>query len=555
MHGFIAQLTSHYKRPKMRKFKLLLLFSMILTSTELLNACSTHNKDKQNTLRVDIGGEPSSLDPALAQEGTSFRVINDLFAGLLDFNQKNQPIPGMAASFDTSPDGKTYTFHLRHDLKFSDGNAIYADDFVYSWRRLLDPKTGSAYNFILNEVKNADAIMQGKLPINQLGISAPDKYTIVVQLTHPSPDFLARIMLPAAFVVPKRVIKKFGNQWIDPAHVVTSGAYTLKEHIINGDILAVKNPYFYAANNVKIDQVKYFPFQDPSVSIANYKAGTLDTTWQTVPVDQFTKLKLEYPTQLHISPWERIEFLSYNFKLAKYANNANLRKALSLAIDRKVITNDALKSGQTPLYSIITPTIENGKYANIKYTWASWPRSQQIALSKKLYQEAGYSSSHPLEVTLSYRNNDLTKKIALSVAAMWTEVLGVKVKLANQEYRIFLQSLFNGDFDIAWSTWGADFNAITTYTPIYTCGNAYNYAHYCNAEYDNLVKQAAQSVDSSKQTALYQKALWLLLNQYSTIPLLEPSHQRLINPRVDGYDMKENYLDNVQSKWMSLSGK
>lgn len=540
----------------MRKIKKSLLFSLMLISTALLGACSNHNQTRQkNTLRVDIGGEPSSLDPALAQEGTSFRVINDLFAGLLDFNQKDQPTPGMAASFDISPDGKTYTFHLRQDLKFSDGSPIHADDFVYSWRRLLDPKTSSAYNFILNEVKNADAIMQGKLPINQLGISAPDNYTVVVQLIHPSPDFLARITLPAAFVVPQTVIKKFGNQWIDAAHMVTSGAYTLKEHIINGDILAVKNPYFYAANKVKIDQVKYFPFQDPSVSIANYKSGTLDTTWQTVPVDQFAKLKMEYPTQLHISPWERIEFLSYNFKLPKYANNLKLRKALSLAIDRKVITDNALKAGQTPLYSIVTPTIENSKYANIKYNWSNWPRSEQIVLAKKLYKEAGYSIKHPLEVTLSYRNNDLTKKIALSVAAMWTEVLGVKVKLVNQEYRIFLQSLFNGDFDIAWSTWGADFNSVTTYTPIYTCGNTYNYAHYCNSEYDNLIKQAAQTADSKEQTVLYQKALELLLNQYSTIPLLEPSHQRLVNPRVDGYDMKENYLDNVQSKWMSLSGK
>jgi oligopeptide transport system substrate-binding protein len=526
----------------------------LLSLTLIITGCSKENSlsDSHKTLRVDIGGEPSSIDPALVEEATAFRVVNDLFAGIIDYTQSNNPIPGMASNFELSPDGKTYTFHLRHGLNFSDGSPIKASDFVYSWQRLVNPKTSSSYSFILEDIVNAKEIIAGKMNPNKLGVAAPDDYTVVVNLTNPSTNFLDKLTVPGTYVVPRKAIEKYGAQWTKPEHIITSGAYVLKEHIVNGYLLADKNPHYYAADAVTIPQVKYFPIRDTNVSIDTYKAGQLDTTWQSVPVNQYLALKAQYPQDLHTTLSERLRYISFNLKQAKYANNLKLRQALSLAVDRQVLVKQSLQAGETALYSAVTPTIENGAFANSRYDWSNWARDAQIKLAKQLYHDAGYGASKPLELTLLYTSKDVDKKVALTVASMWHEVLGVNVKLANQEYRMFLQSVYKGDFDIALTQFGADFNSVATYLPIYSCGNVYNYAHYCNNNYDELLKQAAGTSDVTAKRDSYQQAIMTLLKDYPIIPLYEPTRQRLVSSRVHNYDIEHNYLDNVQSKWMII---
>jgi len=213
-----------------------------------------------NTFRVDICAEIPTFDPVMAEDWYTYRVINDLYAGLVDFDQANRPIPGMAGSWEISSDGLTYTFHLRPNLKFSNGTPITASDFVYSWQRLVNPATGSAYAFLLKDVVNAPEIIDGKSAASNLGVSAPDDKTFIVKLIHPTNAFLSYITTPNVFVVSKAVIEKYGESWTQPQNIVTSGAYILKEHVMNGYILATKNPEYYAANDVKIANVKYFPF-------------------------------------------------------------------------------------------------------------------------------------------------------------------------------------------------------------------------------------------------------------------------------------------------------
>ncbi len=542
----------------MKKYFRKIVWFFISISILSLVACFHNETNKNtddkinNTLYVDIGFEPPSLDPALAEDGYSYRIVNDLFAGLIDFDQTNRPIPGMATSWDISADGKTYTFHLRKDLKFSDGTPIKAKDFVYSWRRLINPKTGSAYNFLLSSVINGKRIINDKMTADNLGIKALDDYTFEVNLEYPNNAFLSYMTMPNLFVVPQKIIEKYGRNWTDPLHIITSGAYILKEHVLNGHILAEKNPNYYDAKNVSIEKIKYYPFVDTNVSISNYKLKTIDTSWQTVPVDRYQELKNKYPKELHTIQWERIEFLNFNLKLPKYAKSLKLRKALTMAIDREVLVKDVLKSGQIPLYSIVTPTIENGKYADVKYDWSSQSREKQIIEAKKLYNEAGYNINHPLTIILKYRNNDLYKKMSIAIAAMWREVLGVNVQLQNQEWKGLIQALHKGEFDIAQGGWGADFNSVTTYTSLFLCNNGNNNAHYCNKKYDNLVIEAEQTADINKQQELFKEAIKIAQDDYAVIPLFEPTHQRLVNPRVQGYDIEQNYLDNVQSKWFSL---
>lgn len=509
--------------------------------------------NKTSTLRVDIGMEPPTLDPALAEDAYAFRVVNDLFGGLVDWDQSNRPIAGMAESWDVSADGKTYTFHLRKNLKFSDSMPITANDFVYSWQRVINPKTASAYNFLLKGIINADSIADGKLAPDKLGVKAIDNNTFVVHLKYPNNAFLSYITVPDVFVVPRHIIEKYGHAWTDPRNIVTSGAYILKEHVLNGHILVEKNPNFYAAQKVKIDNVDYFPYNDVNVSLSNYKTNALDTTWQNVPIDQYAALKARYANEMHTVQWERLEYLVFNMQLAKYASNIKLRQALSMAIDRDVLVNNVLKSGQMPQYSVVTKTIDNGSYKNIVYNWSTLSAAKRIARARQLYKEAGYSAKNPLKINLSYRTNDLYKKVAIGIASMWGSVLGANVILQNQEWKSLIQNWHKGDFDISFAGWGADYNSITTYTTLYLCTSPNNYSHYCNNDYDTLIAMASITADKIKQQRIYSEALRIMMNTYSVIPLYEPAHQRLVKPRVQNYRIEDNYLDNVQSKWMNLN--
>lgn len=521
----------------------------------ILDGCS---KNKQisttanDTLRVDVGSEIPTFDPALAEDGYTYRVMNDLYAGLVDFDQANRPVAGMASHWDISNDGLKYTFYLRDGLKFSDGSPIKASDFVFSWQRLVNPKLGSSYAFLLKDVVNAADIIAGKKPVDSLGVTAPDDKTVVVNLSHPTNAFLNYITTPDAFVVSQAAVTRFGESWTKPQNIVTSGAYVLKEHVVNGYILVSKNPLYYQESTVHIQNVKYFPFVDTNAALSNYKTGELDTTWQNVPIDQYQMLKKQYPDELHTFKWERLEFLNLNMTLAKYAQNAKLRQALSLAIDRQSITDKVLNAGQTPLYGIVTPTINNGEYSSVRYSWADLARDKQIALAQQLYKEAGYDASHPLEVTLKYQTNDINKKVMIAIMSMWQSVLGVKVTLINEERKVLSQDWKSANYDISQGTWGADYNSITTYIPLFICNNGNNRSHYCNPKYDALVAKAEATADKTQQENLYKQALEVVMNDSPIIPLYQPTHQRLVASRIAGYDIDTNYLDNVQTKWFTF---
>ena len=528
------------------------LFCMLIFGLISLNSCSQDKENSKDTLLVDINAEPASLDPQKAEDAQEFRVTNDLFAGLVDYDQTNKPIPGLAKSWDISSDAKTYTFHLRPDLKFSDGTPIIAKDFVYTYERLVDPKTASAYNFLLSGVVNGESIIEGTLPPSSLGVSAPDPQTFIVNLDHPMNEFLTYITANGVSVVPQKTIEQFGPAWTDPKNIVTSGAYVLKEHVINGYITTEKNINYYDANNVHINKVKYFPYADTNVSLANYETDNLDTTWKNIPIDRFASIKDKFKNELHVTPSERSIHLSFNLKLSKYADNKKLRQALSMAVDRTVLTEEVLKSGQKPLYSIVTPTIENGKYATTRYPWSTWSRDKQIAEAKRLFAEAGYGPKHPLNISILTFTNDQNKKICLALASMWKTVLGVDTTLDIKEMKSWVASGRKGEFDIRLSTWGADYNSVTTYTPLYRCGNPNNFSSYCNKDYEAKITEAGNTTDEKLQTKIYKDAINTALNDYPVIPLIEPTQQRLVKPRVHGYQIDANYLDNVQSKWMTL---
>lgn len=538
------------------------LLGMILSSTIFITiTASCSNKEEttiskvkaRDTIRIDVGTEAPSLDPNKAEDVTSIRILQDLFEGLVDFDQSNKILPGMAYKWDISADGKTYTFHLRDGLKFSDGSPITAEDFVYSYQRLANPKTASPYNFYLEHVVNYKDVAKSKQPIAALGVSAPDKLTFIIQLSAPDRDLLLKNTLPFLYAVPKSTIEKHGDQWTKPGNMVSSGAYVLKEHVVNGHILLERNPHFYDAAKVSIPKVKYLPIVDINASVAGYKTGEVDLTFQTVPVDQYQTLKKELGSQFNSVEQEAMGFYLFNMKDPLLANNLKLRQALSIAIDRMALTQNVLQDGKKPLYSVVTKTIEDGKYKELGYEWGSWSREKQIAEAQRLYKEAGYSLDKPLKLKMSYNTNEMYKKISTSIAAMWKEVLGVQVELNTQDWKTFLQSRHKGSYQIARGGWYADYNSIDSYATLYKCNVPSNNSHWCNKEFDNLAAKAYTSSDSKQQQELYIKALKMVQDEYVTIPIFQFGFTRLVKPYVKNYSIETNHLDQVKVKWLKLS--
>ena len=530
-----------------------LLFSACSKSST--NSANSSNNDSNTTVRdtinVDNGADTPTLDPAMTQDVTSARVLYDLFEGLTSFDQTNKVLPGLAQRWDISSDGKTYTFHLRPGLKFSDGTPITASDVVFTWQRLVDPKTSSPYNYLGANIVDGQNIIDGKAVATSLGIKAIDPSTVQISLVHPDGSFLSLCSLPNIGIVSKANVTKFGQAWTDSKNMVTSGAYTLNQWVVQGYILVTKNENYYDAKDVAIKNVKFLPIVDTSSSYSQYQSGGVDITY-SLPVDQYNAIKAEHPDQIHTIAQEAIYYYDFNMTLPKFKDNPKLRQALSMAIDRQILVKDVLGQNQVPMYSYSTSTIEQGKYAGFDYAWSKEPRAQQIAEAQKLFTAAGYGPNHPLQISIAYNTLDTHKKISLAIGAMWQQVFGttsIQVTSANQEWKTFLQARNKGNYDVARDGWVADYDSIDSYTPLYMCNGPQNNSHSCNPAYNKLILQAQNTPDEAQRVQLTRQALQLAMQDYAIIPLYQYTYFRLVKPEVKGYNPDTNHLDHVLSKW------
>jgi oligopeptide transport system substrate-binding protein len=540
----------------MKMRNLIIASIMAITSLGLVSCSDKDNgkKDRLTTINIDLGSDAATLDPQMSEDVQSVRVIYDLFEGLTSQDQHNHTSPGLAYKWEISADNKTYTFHLRPNLKFSDGSPLTAADVVFSYQRLADPKTASPYNFLVSNLENGQAIVDAKLPPAQLGIQAVDDHTVRIRLTNPDPSFLSIVAQPDLAVVSKANLSKFGSAWTEPKNMVTSGAYKLDERVVQGYILASKNPYYYDAGNVAIERVKYFPIVDTNASLSQYKTGSIDVTYM-LPIDQYKTIKAQMPDQEHTVLWEAIEYYDFNMNLPKYKDNPKLRQALVMAVDREALVKEVMGQDQKSLYTYASSTIEGGKFAGLDYEWAGWPRDKQIAVARQLFREAGYGPNHPLQVTITYNTRDYTKKNSLAIASMWQQVFGsgsIQTVASNQEWKTFLQARHTGSYDIARDGWVADYDSVDSYTALYQCGNPQNNAHDCIKGYNDLLNQAQNTSDPQLRVKLIRQALTLAMNDYSRIPLYQLTYYRLVNPRVKNYDIENNHLDHVMTKWFQL---
>ncbi|HHE8221333.1 TPA: ABC transporter substrate-binding protein [Enterobacter hormaechei] len=523
-------------KPKTRThFTLSLLTAGMLcasTATWAANVpAGTQLADKQELVRNN-GSEPASLDPHKVESDVEFNIISDLFDGLVSVSPAGEIQPRLAEKWENK-DNTVWTFHLRPGITWSDGTPITAEDIVWSWQRLVDPKTASPYASYPGSMRivNGADIAEGKKAPESLGVKAINDTTLEVTLTQPNAAFLAMLAHPSLVPIDKVLVGRFGDKWTKPEHFVSSGAYKLSQWVVNERIVAVRNPKYWDNEHTVINKVTYLPISSEAADVNRYKAGEIDIVY-TVPINQFAQLKKTLGSELDVSPQLATYYYQFNTTRPPF-NDARVRKALNLALDKDIIAGKVLGQGQRPAWLISQTDIGGVKLQNPDY--ASWPMDKRIAEAKKLLAEAGFNDSHPLSFNLLYNTSESHQRIAIAASSMWKKNLGVEAKLQNQEWKTMLDTMHTHNFDAVRYAWIADYDDAATFLNTFRTGDSQNTTQYSNPDYDRALANAAKSKTAEERGKFYQEAEDLLGRDVPAIPVYHYVRTHLVKPWVGGF--------------------
>lgn len=498
----------------------------------------------QQVLHHGNGSEPNALDPHRVEGVSANNIVRDLFEGLTGISPSGEVIPGAAAQWTISEDGRSYTFALRENLRWSDGSALTAEDFVAGFQRSINPATGNTFAQMLSAIDNADAVLKGRLPVSALGVSAPDARTVVIHLAAPTPYLLGLLSHPTAFPVHRPSLEKWGRDFARPGRLVSNGAYTLKGWVLQSQIEIARNPQYWNNASTVVERVFYHPSEDINAELKRYAADEFDSTYE-IPLVQAKALRARYGRELHVAPYLGSYYYGFNLSKPPFKDNPKLRQALTMAIDREVIVGKVMNGVALPAYSYVPPGTWN--YTPQVPEWAAWPREQKLAAARRLYAEAGYSASKPLTVELRYNTHDDHKRIALVMAAMWKQWLGVNTRLINEEFKVFLQNRkLHQVTQLFRSAWISDYDDATSFLDLQTTTHGRNDSVYRNPAYDALLQQAATTADISARRALLEQAERILLVDLPGLPIYTYVSKHLVKPWVAGW--QDNSYDYHYSK-------
>ncbi|MDC9595992.1 peptide ABC transporter substrate-binding protein [Xenorhabdus anantnagensis] len=516
--------------------------SLILGSVTLSYAAvvppNVQLADKQEITRNNFS-EPSSLDPHKSEGSSEFDILQDFFERLVDKDKEENIIPALAERWEDK-DNKTWIFYLRKGVKWSDGTPITAHDVVFSFRRLVTPDTISPYGSYLIQAKivNARDVLSGKKKPEELGVNALDDETVEITLERPKAGFLHMMAHPAVSPVSGKVIKKHGSKWTLPQNFVSNGPFKLSEWVVNEKIVGVRNPYYWNDKNTVINKVNYLPLSDYKADLNRYMTGEIDIS-NGGPSEFLPMVKKKFGDQLHVKPVMSVYYYLFNMQKPLF-NDVRVRQALTLALDRNIITDKVLGNGQKPAYDVMAPG-SGGIY--LKHPeHASWTQEQRVAKAKALLSEAGFDEKNPLKFTLLYNTSEAHKKIAIAASSAWKKHLGVEVILQNQETKTQNDSMTQGNFELTRYAWNADYSSPTSFLDIFTSGNTNNHMRYQNKEFDKWVLKA----DETNDPADYQQAIDILNKEIPAIPVYYYVRVKLIKPHVGGVHIDS--LGNIPTK-------
>ncbi len=487
--------------------------------------------------------EFSSLDPQIVEDVSGSEIVRDLFEGLLNQDADGNLIPGVALSWETNAEKNVYTFKLRENAKWSNGETVTAGDFVYAWRRAADPATASPYSWYMDlmSIENVGDIIAGEKDPSELGVSAIDDFTLEVRLTESLPYFAKMVTHATTFPTLQSVVEEFGDQWTRPENIVSNGAYVLTEHIPNERSVRERNSLYWNDAETVIEKTIALVINDENAALTRFLAGELDRT--EVPSGQYPRLKEEFPDTALSFP--RLCNYYYTFNLSESGPEAfkdiRVRQALSYAIDRQVIVENVLQGGQTPAFTFTPGATAGFEIPDVAFGQMS--QDERDAKAAELLAEAGYGPDNPLEFEMLYNTSEAHKQIATVMSQMWKQKLGVNATLANMEWKVFLETRGAQDFALARGAWCGDYNEASTFLDLVSSASGYNDGKFASDEVDALMMEARTLDDPS---ANYTRVEQVLAEEMPVIPIYHYAGVYMMNPNLKAWP-----VGNVEQNWYS----
>jgi oligopeptide transport system substrate-binding protein len=478
-------------------------------------------------------------------------IKNDLFEGLVTFDAQGNIMPGVAHSWTVSPDNLTYVFKLRRESRWSNGDPVTAPDFVYAFRRLVAPENGCSASFFLNDFKNGASILRGEIKdATQLGVKALDDHTLEINLETPIPYLLDILASYGGYPLHEKTLKAHGNQWARPGVMVSNGPFMLKEWVPNDHVKIIKNPHFWDKKSVKLEAVYYLPVTDESTELKMFRTGKLDITFPNIQSPSMVEfMQRKGPEVVRMSPSLKMNIYVFSMK-SPALRDKRVREALSLAVDRHLLTEKALVAGSaTPAYSLALPGLNNTLKSHLEE--AEMSREDQWARARQLYKEAGYSDKNPLVVNLIIPNKPSRRKAAIGVAGMVRQVLGAQINIEGKESKIYDSQVGQDVYDIYDLMWALDYNDALGLIEQFSGANGrLNAACYHNPQFEEILKKARQTGDREKRDQLLDEACQILFDDHVIMPLFFTKNYRFVHPRVKGF--YENIINVHGSRYLSI---
>lgn len=499
-------------------------------------------------LNRGIGPEPGTVDPQRARTKVEQGVLRDLFEGLLGYDAGAQLEPAAAEDWTVSDDGLVYRFILRSDARWSNGDPVTAEDFVYTFRRLVDPATLAFYAELIAPIVNAERIANGELPPTSLGVEATSAHELVITLERPTAHFPFLLTLPPTFPVHSASLERHGEEFTRPGNLVSNGAYVLKDWTLGAVIELARNAEYWGRDDVQIDIVRHHVTEEPGAELRRYLAGELDIT-STVPPGAFARMRAERPDELRAAPTLSLYYLGFNLSKPKLGDDSLLREALSIAVDRELIAKQLLGRGETPAYSVTPP--DTADYDPPQFPFADWTAQEREARAQRLYGEAGYGPENPLEIQLRYNTSETHKQVALAVQDMWRKTLGFEAELVNEQFKVLVANVQAKQVtEIFRLNWSGDYNDAYAMLNIFEEDNPSNLVGYENADYDRLMDSASKQTDPYRRRVFMEEAEALVLADHPLIPIYFQVGEHMVSRRVGGW--QDNPLDYHYSKHLSV---
>src|ERR1700733_995607 len=513
----------------------------------LKGGAASHARPEPGTFYFGNAAEPFTLDPTLSDSSWEFYIIGDLMMGLTTEDVMARPVPGMAERWETSPDGLTWTFHLR-DTHWSDGVSLTADDFLFAWRRLLDPKIAASYAYFPYIIRNAEKINAGHLPGTALGVTTQGPRTLVVQLEHPAPYLPEMLMHTSMMPVPRHVVEKHGRDWARPGTYVCNGAFMPTEWIPNDHVAAVKNPRFFDADNVKLKKIIWYPVDDYSAGLKRLRAGELDAT-DRLENNEFGWIKKKMPEIIDPVPQLIIDMIQVNLTKKPF-DDIRVRRAINLAINREAITGKIIPVGYLPAYNLVPPDTANFPGGNA-LDFKSLPYPQRYAQAQALMREAGFGPDNRLKATYLMRSTAAGYQRSVSAALQQMfALIYLDISIIPTDAQVFYKQIQEHDFEIAVPGWQADFDDASNFLDIFRTNSGNNWGVYANPVFDRALDAASEETSLDARGAKLKAAEAILLKDQAFMPLFFWVNGNLVRPYVKGF--KANAMDVHKSRWISI---